>query len=233
LSGRAKLPVCVAENFKTFASNISRKCLHAIQKIFTSISFDMSNAVMMVMNHPVLDLITVILNAFEIGELILIGSVFTTMIKVQQNIIVVLIAELNELNDDMNQLVLLSVIKLIQHFLNGKQYTFFWHLLSILKSCNILERYHKGKDEAGFDRSLFHVNLLELVNQKSQWNQCPSLPDEVRKALQNESDNGIHAFVKTRVRIQSKLYSAIQTLYVIDITDNEFKSLTDQARIHS
>jgi H2-forming N5,N10-methylenetetrahydromethanopterin dehydrogenase-like enzyme len=102
LSGLEKLPVHFAEDFKTFASNISHKGLNTIQKTFTSNSFANSNAMMIVMNHPVLDLILDILKALEISELILIRSVFTTMIKVQQNIVIVLITELNELHDDMN-----------------------------------------------------------------------------------------------------------------------------------
>jgi hypothetical protein len=40
----------------------------AVHKTFTSNSFDSSNAVMMVMNHPVLDLIRDILNAPEIVQ---------------------------------------------------------------------------------------------------------------------------------------------------------------------
>jgi hypothetical protein len=94
--------VPVAENFKTFASNISHEGLNAIQKTFTYNSSDSPNAMMMVINHLILDLILDVLNAFEINELILVGSVFIIMIKVQQNIIIVLIAELDELNDDMN-----------------------------------------------------------------------------------------------------------------------------------
>jgi hypothetical protein len=82
LSGLEKLPVHFAEDFKTFASNISHEGLNTIQKTFISNSFDNSNAMMMVINHPVLDLIHDILNALEISELILIKFVFTTMIKV-------------------------------------------------------------------------------------------------------------------------------------------------------
>jgi hypothetical protein len=81
--GLENLPVCFDQDFQTFASNISHEDLDTIQKTFTSNSFDNSNAMMMVMNHPVLDLILDILNGLEIGDLILIGSVFTTMIKIQ------------------------------------------------------------------------------------------------------------------------------------------------------
>jgi uncharacterized protein YkvS len=73
--------------------------------MFTSSASENPKAVMMVMNHPVLDVILDVLKRFEIGELILMESVFTTMIKVQQNSVIVLIAELdefNELHDDMN-----------------------------------------------------------------------------------------------------------------------------------
>jgi hypothetical protein len=66
------------------------------------------------------------------------------------------------------------------------------------------------------------MNLLKLVNQTSQWNQGPSIPEKVRKALQNELGNGIHALVKTRVAIKSKLYFEIQNSYVIEITNDEF-----------
>jgi hypothetical protein len=79
-----KLPLHFVEDLRTFASNISDENLDTIQTIFTFISSNSSNAVMMVMNHLVLDLIFDILNAFEIGELILITAIFTTMIKVQQ-----------------------------------------------------------------------------------------------------------------------------------------------------
>jgi hypothetical protein len=49
----------------------------------------------------------------------------------------------------------------------------------------------------------------------------PSISEEVRKAMQNEWENWIHAFGKTRVVIKLKLYFDIQNFHVIEITDHE------------
>jgi hypothetical protein len=42
------------------------------------------------------------------------------------------------------------------------------------------------------------MNLLELLNQASQWNQGASIFEQVRKALQNDWGNEIHALVTAR-----------------------------------
>jgi hypothetical protein len=48
------------------------------------------------------------------------------------------------------------------------------------------------------------------------------ISEEVRKAMQNEWENGVHALVKTRISIKLKLYFDIQNFHVIEITDDEF-----------
>jgi hypothetical protein len=55
------------------------------------------------------------------------------------------------------------------------------------------------------------MNLVEPVNETSQWKYGPQISEEMKKALQHEWENGIRALGETRVAVEPKLYCAIQT----------------------
>jgi hypothetical protein len=226
-----------AEDFKEALSTVS---FHGLEVIQRALSSNPDQPIVLIGNHPVLDSILDILNAPRIGNSILIGSGFTTMITVTHYIKILLIAELEELYDvrnpfslpflDQTHTTFLDWIEICPVLYQSVQADWVVHLLDI---------HQRWADEDGFSSGPLHTNIPVLLEKGAEaWlghgSEIPTkCPLDEKEQFQNKSVAGIlasewqqsvHVVIKTRAGIHAKLSLPGNECPSLEIDDSEIQS---------
>ena len=209
--------VLFAEDFQKSGSELTFEALSRIINMFV-ISGDSSTTekLIIVGNHPVLDSILDLLNGYDDGHQVLIGSGFTTSVTLKRRVDIVLIAEFSELNDQQNPFSLPFLDRTQMDFL---EWTDAWTREGEPICADADKRLLEISDFA--NEAKYKIFSLSDIIQK--WSNKGSGQDIFSEICRNWTQ-GVRAVVHTKAKLVEKCVglSVFEELF-----DDDFQSFDD------
>lgn len=218
-----------AEDFQQPWSDLTFRALGKIIEMYIVNSASMeSKKLIIVGNHPVLDSVLDLLNGYDEGHQVLIGSGFTTSVPLGRRVDIILIAELSELNDQNNPFSLPFLDRTQMDYIDWTDLPFGANefdglpVEKVAKNLRILAGQEPSPDSLREIVSL--KGIIDIWKELTLEKSASSAINELR-FLSRSWAGGVRAVINTRANLtQSEL--GLGASHVYELVDDAFQSFS-------